>query len=97
MVCPESGGDWHWIGEDSAKVLKYVPPSVRVVRHVRPHYACCGCITQTAAPPVRLPGALPIRACWRTADGQAWRSSTAVPAKPGPTGYGPMCGMTGQP
>lgn len=51
-VCPECGGDWRQIGEDSAEVLEYVPASFRVVRHVRPRYACscCECMAQAAAP-----------------------------------------------
>jgi len=40
------------LGEDVSEVLEYVPASFRVIRHVRPRFACpCGnCIAQAAAP-----------------------------------------------
>ena len=40
------------LGEDVSEVLEYVPASFRVIRHVRPRFACsCGnCIAQAPAP-----------------------------------------------
>ena len=51
-TCPECGGAWRQIGEDVSEMLEYVPASFRVVRHVRPKYACscCDCMAQAAAP-----------------------------------------------
>jgi transposase len=54
-VCPECGltlASASILGEDVSEVLEYVPASFRVVRHVRPRFACqCGgCIAQASAP-----------------------------------------------
>ena len=40
------------LGEDVSEMLEYVPASFRVIRHVRPRFACsCGnCIVQAPAP-----------------------------------------------
>jgi len=50
--CPECGQAMRQIGEDIAEVLDYVPASFRVIRHVRPKFACPGCekIVQVAVP-----------------------------------------------
>src|SRR5450830_406967 len=54
-ICPDCGQSLESakvLGEDISEVLEYVPASFRVIRHVRPRFACqCGnCIAQAAAP-----------------------------------------------
>jgi transposase len=50
--CPECGGELKKLGEDVSEVLEYVPSHFKVIRHVRPKFACdtCQSITQSAAP-----------------------------------------------
>lgn len=50
--CSECGGKLKLLGEDVAEQLEYVPASFRVIRHVRPKFACACCdhIAQAAAP-----------------------------------------------
>lgn len=48
--CPDCGGTWQRLGEDSSEVLEYVPASLRVIRHVRPRLACTGCDQMAQAP-----------------------------------------------
>ena len=50
--CPECGGELRLVGEDVAEVLEYVPSRFKVIRHVRPKFACGGCqtIVQADAP-----------------------------------------------
>jgi len=45
------------LGEDVTEVLDYVPGRFRVIRHVRPKYACrrCDAITQAPAPALPTP------------------------------------------
>jgi transposase len=56
-TCPACGGDMARLGEDVTEVLDYIPGRFRVIRHVRPKYACrrCDAITQAAAPAVPTP------------------------------------------
>ncbi len=54
-LCPDCGLSLESakaLGEDISEVLEYVPASFRVIRHVRPRFACpCGnCIAQAPAP-----------------------------------------------
>ena len=54
-TCPDCGQSLDAasiLGEDVSEVLEYVPASFRVIRHVRPRFACsCGhCIAQAPAP-----------------------------------------------
>src|SRR5437868_11617946 len=51
-TCPACGGDMARLGEDVTEVLDYIPGRFRVIRHVRPKYACrrCDAITQAPAP-----------------------------------------------
>ena len=53
--CPRCGGRLHVIGEDKAEVLDYVPGHFRVIRHVRPRFACRGCEAVVQAPAPSLP------------------------------------------
>ena len=56
-TCPACGGAMARLGEDVSEVLDYVPGHFRVIRHVRPKYACqaCDVITQAAAPAMPTP------------------------------------------
>ena len=55
-VCPDcGGGKLRKRGEDVTEVLEYVPASFRVIRHVRPRYACCDCDAPVQAPTPGLP------------------------------------------
>src|SRR6202044_19847 len=48
--CPECGGALRHFGEDVSEQLDYVPDSFRVIRHVRPKFACNKCETVVEAP-----------------------------------------------
>jgi len=50
--CPECGGRLRALGEDSSEVLEYVPEHWKVIKHIRPKYACGACqrIVQASAP-----------------------------------------------
>jgi transposase len=50
QCCPECGGDLRHFGEDASEQLDYVPDSFRVIRHVRPKFACSKCETVVEAP-----------------------------------------------
>ncbi|MGA8907489.1 MAG: IS66 family transposase zinc-finger binding domain-containing protein, partial [Acidobacteriaceae bacterium] len=53
--CPDCGSPLRQFGEDVAEQLEYVPESFRVIRHVRPKFACSGCERVVEAPaPSRL-------------------------------------------
>jgi transposase len=43
------------LGEDVTEVLDYVPGHFRVIRHVRPKYACTACDAMTQAPAPAMP------------------------------------------
>ncbi|MGB8010631.1 MAG: IS66 family transposase [Terriglobales bacterium] len=51
--CPDCGGQLRNFGEDVAEILEYVPANFKVIRHVRPKYACAGCerVVEAPAPP----------------------------------------------
>jgi transposase len=50
--CEHCGGELERLGEDASEVLEYVPSQFKVIRHVRPKFACAKCrsITQSPAP-----------------------------------------------
>jgi transposase len=48
--CPACGGRIARLGEDATEELEYVPASFRVIRHLRPKYACRACETVHQAP-----------------------------------------------
>ena len=50
QCCPECGGDLRHFGEDVSEQLDYVPESFRVIRHVRPKFACSRCEAVVEAP-----------------------------------------------
>jgi len=52
--CPGCGGALRQFGEDVAEQLERIPATFKVVRHVRPKFACAGCERVVEAPaPVR--------------------------------------------
>jgi transposase len=69
--CPDCGGPLHQFGEDVSEQLKYIPESFKVIRHVRPKFACGGCrrglkrlrhrVPSNAVLPARLLAARPKR------------------------------------
>ena len=48
--CPDCGGVLKQFGEDVSEQLEYVPESFKVIRHVRPKFACAGCERVVEAP-----------------------------------------------
>lgn len=48
--CPECGGSLRQFGEDVTEQLEYIPDNFRVIRHVRPKFACSGCDKVVEAP-----------------------------------------------
>jgi transposase len=54
-ICPDCGGGMAKLGEDVTEVLDYVPGHFRVLRHVRPKYACTACDAITQAPAATMP------------------------------------------
>jgi transposase len=48
--CPDCGGHLRQFGEDVAEQLEYIPESFKVIRHVRPKFACNGCDRVVEAP-----------------------------------------------
>ena len=48
--CPDCGGQLRKFGEDVSEQLEYIPDSFKVIRHVRPKFACSGCERVVEAP-----------------------------------------------
>jgi transposase len=48
--CPDCGGALRQFGEDISEQLERIPASFRVIRHVRPKFACAGCERVVEAP-----------------------------------------------
>ena len=66
--CPGCGGPLRQFGEDVSEQLEYIPESFKVIRHVRPKFACSGCQRVVEAPaPSRIPSSPEVRrSCnWR--------------------------------
>jgi transposase len=49
-ACPDCGGRLRELGEDVAEMLEYVRACFKVIRHVRPKFACNGCDRVVEAP-----------------------------------------------
>jgi len=49
-LCPDCGGQLRQFGEDVSEQLEYIPDSFKVIRHVRPKFACNGCDRVVEAP-----------------------------------------------
>jgi len=48
--CPDCGGALRQFGEDVSEQLERIPASFKVIRHVRPKFACAGCESVIEAP-----------------------------------------------
>jgi transposase len=49
--CPDCGGELRNFGEDVAEILEYIPANFKVIRHVRPKFACkCEHVVEAPAP-----------------------------------------------
>ncbi len=48
--CPDCGAGLRHFGDDISEQLEYVPESFKVIRHVRPKFACTGCDRVVEAP-----------------------------------------------
>ena len=48
--CPDCGGQLRQFGHDVTEQLEYIPDSFKVIRHVRPKFACSGCDRVVEAP-----------------------------------------------
>jgi len=48
--CPDCGSQLRPFGEDVSEQLEYIPGSFKVIRHVRPKFACSGCDRVVEAP-----------------------------------------------
>jgi transposase len=48
--CPDCGGSLRNFGEDVAEILEYIPANFKVIRHVRPKFACKRCERVVEAP-----------------------------------------------
>lgn len=48
--CPDCGGQLRHFGDDVSEQLEYVPESFKVIRHIRPKFACTGCDRVIEAP-----------------------------------------------
>lgn len=60
-VCPRDGTTLERIGEETAEQLDYIPAVVRVLRHIRPKYACPCCrqgVKIAPVPPTLFPKSL---------------------------------------
>lgn len=77
LACPCCRGALHRIGADASEALDWVPASVRVIRTVRPRYACRQCqsgIVQATAPKRLIDGGLATTStiAWIAAARFAW-------------------------
>jgi len=48
--CPDCGGALRQFGEDVSEQLERIPATFKVIRHVRPKFACAGCENVVEAP-----------------------------------------------
>lgn len=48
--CPDCGGALRQFGEDVSEQLERIPATYKVIRHVRPKFACAGCERVVEAP-----------------------------------------------
>jgi len=49
-TCPDCGGELKRIGEDVSEQLEFIPEHFKVIRHVRPKFACGKCASLVQAP-----------------------------------------------
>jgi transposase len=68
-VCPLNGSTFERIGEETSEQLEVIPAQVRVIRHIRPKYACPRCrsgVKIAPVPPAIFPKSLATPRCSRT-------------------------------
>ena len=53
--CPDCGGALRQFGEDVSEQLERIPATYKVIRHVRPKFACAGCERVVEAPAASRP------------------------------------------
>ena len=65
--CPDCGGQLRNFGEDVAEILEYIPANFKVIRHVRPKFACKRCerVVEAPAPSRTIDADLRGRGSWR--------------------------------
>lgn len=64
--CPDCGGAIQQFGEDVSERLERIPATFKVIRHVRPKFACARCERVVEAPaPTRPIKRWLVRRCWR--------------------------------
>jgi len=56
-ACEHCGGHLRFVGDDVSEMLEYIPAQFKVIRHVRPKWACkcCNQIIQASAPERPIP------------------------------------------
>lgn len=54
-ACPSCGGALRRVGETISEMLEYVPARFKVIRHVRPKFACAECAVIVQAPAASRP------------------------------------------
>jgi transposase len=59
--CPDCGGQLRQFGEDVSEQLERIPATYKVIRHVRPKFACSGCdrVVEAPAPSRPIANGLP--------------------------------------
>jgi transposase len=59
--CPDCGGAMHQFGEDVSEQLERIPATYKVIRHVRPKFACAACehVIEAPAPARPIDNGLP--------------------------------------
>jgi transposase len=59
--CPDCGGALRQFGEDVSEQLERIPATYKVIRHVRPKFACAGCerVVEAPAPARPIENGLP--------------------------------------
>jgi transposase len=59
--CPDCGARLRQFGEDASEQLERIPATYKVIRHVRPKFACSGCdrVVETPAPSRPIANGLP--------------------------------------
>ena len=58
--CPDCGSMLRQFGEDVSEQLERIPATFKVIRHVRPKFACTGCerVVEAPAPALAWPGSV---------------------------------------
>jgi len=83
--CPDCGGALRQFGEDVSEQLERIPASFKVIRHVRPKFACPGCesVVEAPAPARPIDRGLPGPALLAHADHQPLYRQSQIYAREG--------------